>query len=282
VYVLLKILAGLPEGFLYALSRFFYLIVFYLVQYRRKVVYHQLSFAFPHLGETEKKNIIKKFYRHFCELFVEVIMLQCMTKEKIKQKVQFTSSAQQLLTELPEKHQYVIAVLGHCGNWEWVNAAYGAYFKTPLIGVYHPLSNKKMDAWMYQIRSKFGTIPVPMKELLRFIRQNEGKKFIIGLIADQSAPPEHSYCMEFLNKKTTVFKGPEKLAKKLNAPVVYFNVSKTSRGHYLVDAELTSENPASEPDHTVTYKHLKALEKNIYSQPHCWLWTHRRWKHSCE
>ncbi len=279
---MLKILALLPEGLLYALARFFYLIVFHLVQYRRKVVHHQLSFAFPHYGEAEKKNIIRKFYRHFCELFVEVIMLQRMTKERIKQHVQFTSSAHKLLTELPEKHPYVIAVLGHCGNWEWVNAAYGASFQTPLLGVYHPLSNKKFDAWMYGLRSKFGTIPVPMKELLRYINQNKEKKYIIGLIADQSAPPEHSYCMEFLNKKTTVFKGPEKLAKKLGAPVVYFHVLKTNRGNYRVDAELITENPISEPEMAITARHLKALEKNIHAQPEFWLWTHKRWKHGCD
>lgn len=282
MYVLLKILAKLPEDFLYALSRLFYAIVYYLIGYRKKVVDDQLSFALPNLSRKEKKNIIKKFYRHFCELFVEVIMLQCMTQERIKQKVHFTSSARNLLTELPEKHPYVIAVLGHCGNWEWVNAAYGAYFQTPLLGVYHPLSNKKFNAWMYGLRSKFGTIPVPMKELLRYINRNKEKKFIIGLIADQSAPPEHSYCLEFLNKKTTVFRGPEKLAKKLGAPVVYFHVAKINRGHYLVDAELISENPGSEPETFITQKHLKALEKNILSQPEFWLWTHKRWKHRCD
>ncbi|MCX8080620.1 MAG: lysophospholipid acyltransferase family protein [Bacteroidia bacterium] len=277
----LKILSPLPHSVLYGISRVFYFFIYRIVGYRKKVVREHLSFAFPDKKENELRELEKKFYWHFSDLFVEVLMLQRIPREEISNRVRFTEQATKLLNELPQKYQYIIAVLGHCGNWEWVNAGYAAQFSTPLLGVYHPLTNKKFDAWMQNLRSRFGTIPVPMNGLLRYIRQHPDGKFIIGLIADQSAPPEHSYCLPFLNKKTTVFKGPEKLAKKFNAPVVYFPVIKISKGMYQVDAILITEKPINENEQSITEKHVKALENNIRQQPECWLWTHKRWKHQC-
>ena len=101
----------------------------------------------------------------------------------------------------------------------------------------------------------------------------------VGLIADQTPPPDGSYWLTFLNQDTPVFLGPEKLAKKFNYPVVYVGIIKLKRSFYQMEASLITDKPNELADGVITELHTKVLENNILQQPHIWLWTHRRWKH---
>ena len=171
--------------------------------------------------------------------------------------------------------------MGHCGNWEWGAIAYAAYFKHLITGVYHPLSSKNFDWLLLKLRSGFGGNLTPMnklyKELLR-LRQNNIPT-LVGLISDQTPPPESAYWTTFLNQDTPVFNGTEKIAKKFNYPVVYVGMTKFKRGYYVMNAVLITENPNEMPEGMISELHTKELEKNITAQPHNWLWSHRRWKH---
>jgi KDO2-lipid IV(A) lauroyltransferase len=246
------------------------------------VVREQLSFAFPEKSAWEKKEIEKKFYRHFCDILVEVLYMQRISEQEICARCVFTDRATKIFREFENKNIPFVAVLGHCGNWEWVNLAFSARFKIPLLGIYHPLHNTYWNQWMLKNRSRFGGIMVPMHRVFRFVSNVNYSCFGIGLIADQSAPPEHSYCIEFMNRKTTVFKGPEKIAGKFDFPVLYIPVYKSGRGKYIIDAKIVSEKPQKESEGVITLKHVSELEENIRKQPEIWLWTHRRWKHRCE
>ncbi len=180
-----------------------------------------------------------------------------------------------------EKDQSVIGVMGHLGNWEWGAILHQVYFDQLITGVYHPLSNKSFDAFMLKLRGRFGGNIVSMsasyKELLTLRQKNIPTT--VGLIADQTPPPESAYWVTFLNQDTPVFVGAEKLAKKFNYPVIYFSVKKIRRGYYQLNAVVITTNPKSLPDGEITRLHTKELEKNIQQQPFSWLWSHRRWKH---
>jgi KDO2-lipid IV(A) lauroyltransferase len=82
-----------------------------------------------------------------------------------------------------------------------------------------------------------------------------------------------------LNQETPVYRGTEKIAVKLNLPVVYINVKRIKRGYYQVVAEMLCENPSSTSEGEISELHTRKLEKQILTQPETWLWSHRRWKH---
>ena len=58
----------LPLRVLYLFSDLFYLVLYYLAGYRRKVVAANLRNAFPEKSEAERKKIERRFYRHLCDL----------------------------------------------------------------------------------------------------------------------------------------------------------------------------------------------------------------------
>ena len=68
-------LSRLPFGMLYLLSDFIYVIVFYLVRYRRKLVMKNLQRSFPEKSERELKTIRRQYYHWFCDYMVETLKL---------------------------------------------------------------------------------------------------------------------------------------------------------------------------------------------------------------
>ena len=75
VYGLLYLLSLLPLRLLFLFSDFACLILRYIVGYRKKVVFYNLSIAFPEKTETERKRIANRFYRNFTDSFMETIKL---------------------------------------------------------------------------------------------------------------------------------------------------------------------------------------------------------------
>ncbi|MBA2611393.1 MAG: lysophospholipid acyltransferase family protein [Bacteroidetes bacterium] len=281
IFPLLYFISIWPFWLLYALSSFFYVIVFYFVGYRKDVVIQNLKNSFPERSEDEIKKITKQFYKHFCDVIFETLKLYTISQTQLKKRLSYTDEAIKTLNSFFDKGQSIVGVIGHVGNWEWGALSHQVYFKQLITGVYHPLSNKSFDAFMLKLRGRFGGNIVSMKGLYKELLTLRQKNIptTIGLIADQTAPPESAHWLTFLNQDTPVFVGTEKLAKKFNYPVVYLPITKLKRGYYQMGAIVITENPKEMPDGEITRLHTKELEKNIQQQPFSWLWSHRRWKH---
>jgi KDO2-lipid IV(A) lauroyltransferase len=278
---LLYCISYLPFFLLFILSSFFYFIVYYLIRYRRDVVMQNLRRSFPEKTDAEIRAIARKFYQNFCDVIFETIKLLTISKDTFKKRCAMTPHALSTFARYFANNQSIVGVMGHCGNWEWGAISHQLYFDRMITGVYHPLSNKQFDGFMLKLRSRFGGDIVPMHALykrLLFLRE-KGISTTIGLIADQTPPPESAYWTTFLNQDTPVFNGPEKLAKKFNYPVVYLAITKKRRGYYELDTEVICELPGEMAPGQISALHTAALERNIKKQPHTWLWSHKRWKH---
>ena len=281
VVPLVYLISILPFWVLQIKAYGLYLIVYYVIGYRKKVVVTNLKNAFPEKSQAEIKTITAQFYLHFCDIIFETLKLLTISQTEFKKRFVFDESALKTFAYFEEKDQSVIGVMGHCGNWEWGAIAYPAYFNHLITGVYHPLSNKNVDQLVLKLRSGFGGNIIPMsrvyKELLTLRQKNIPT--LLGLIADQAPPPENAYWTIFLNQDTAVFYGAEKFAKKFNYPVVYVPVIKNKRGYYTLSAVVITDDPAKMHEGLISELHTKELEKNIIAQPYAWLWSHRRWKH---
>lgn len=278
---LLYCISYLPFPLLFGLSNFFYFLVFHIIRYRKDVVIQNLKRSFPEKNEEEIEKIARRFYRHFCDVIFETIKLVTISKREFKKRCVMTPNALATFDRYFGKNQSIVGVMGHCGNWEWGAISHQLYFTRMITGVYHPLSNKQFDGFMLKLRGRFGGDIVPMHALYKRLLYLREKNIstTIGLIADQTPPPESAYWTTFLNQDTPVFNGPEKLAKKFNYPVVYLAIIKKGRGRYELDTEVITDHPQDMAPGEISALHTAALEKNIRKQPHTWLWSHKRWKH---
>lgn len=278
---LLYFFSILPFAVLYFFSTLLYLLAYYVIGYRKEVVFTNLRKSFPEKTEAEITYIAKQFYRHFCDTIFETVKLLTISKTVFKKRCRMDEKAIRDFTYFFEKNQTIVGVMGHCGNWEWGAIAHQVYFTRMITGVYHPLSNKNFDRFMLNLRSRFGGDIVPMQSLYKRLLtlKQQGLSTTIGLIADQTAPPESAYWTTFMNQDTPVFNGTEKLARKFNYPVVYLSVKKIKRGYYALHTNILTENPKDLPEGTISEMHTQQLEKDIREIPFSWLWSHRRWKH---
>lgn len=268
----------LPFPLFYLFSDFLFFIGYYVVGYRKKVIISNLKNAFPNKSDQEVQKIAKRYMAFMIDLFLETFKLLVMSPKEIEERFVFKNP--ELLKPFVASHQSIIFVLGHYGNWEWCGQSFHLkkYFQQDVL--YHPLSSSFFDWITYRLRSRFGVGLIPMNLSIKEMIRKKDLLTATAFLADQT-PSNKDAChwMPFLNQDTPVFLGTEKIAKKLNRPVVYVHINRLKRGFYETEFEMITSQPKDTPDNWITEKHTHILEKDIMSNPELWLWSHRRWKH---
>jgi KDO2-lipid IV(A) lauroyltransferase len=276
----------LPFPLLYLISDFFYFILFYVLGYRKNVVLTNLKNSFPEKSEKEIKALSKKFYKHLCDLFFETFKTLTISKTDMLKHCTMDADSRILLNKFYKEEKNIVLVLGHLGNWEWAGSTFSLICNQQLYVIFHPFKNKYFNDLIVRMRTRFGTKLIEMKNTFRdMVKIKEANLWngpgstATAFIADQSPSPENAYWTQFMNQDTAVFWGTERIARKLNYPVIFINVKKIKRGYYQIVAAILCENPSATSDGEITEIHIRKLEQEICVSPETWLWSHRRWKH---
>jgi len=279
VYPFIYLLSVSPFWLLYLFSDVLYVLFFYVVGYRKEIVILNLRNAFPEKNEQEIKALGKQFFKYLCDLFLETFKTLSISKKDMLKHCFMTESARQTFAKHADEGKNVIIVMGHFGNWEWSGNTFSMECKQQLFVIYHALSNKYFDGLMYKMRTRFGTKLFEMNDTLRSMISNRKTLNATAFIADQTPSASNAYWTTFLNQDTPIFWGTEKIARKLNYPIVYVSVKKIKRGYYNIFAETIVEEPDKTTEGEISEIHTRRLEKDILEQPETWLWSHRRWKY---
>ncbi|NPD90944.1 lysophospholipid acyltransferase family protein [Prevotella sp. PMUR] len=286
IYVSARLLSMLPFRVLYALSDFIYIIVYYIIGYRRKIVYKNLNASFPEKNPDEIKGIGRGFYHFFCDYMVETLKLMTISDKKLLDHIEFRNLDQ--VEEYFRRGQNGAGILGHYCNWEWLSAAGVAFTesKDAVVGlIYHPLRNEAFDRLMRDIRQSKGGVCVPKKDILRYLLRyrTEGRNSLFGYISDQTPKYENIHLwLPFLNQDTPVFTGAERIMKKMNDAVFYVDMQRPERGKYICTFKLITDKPQDCGEWEITKRFFAMLEDSIRRQPEFYLWSHNRWKRSFE
>lgn len=269
----------LPFPLLYLLSDFVYVIVYYIIGYRKKTVRDNLELALPHLSARERLVIEKKSFRHLCDMFLEMIKTMTISKKEISKRFVFTNL--EVYTKLEAQEKSIAMMLAHYASYEWV-ISMNAYVTFGAFAIYKKIANPYFDKLVRSIRSRFKAELISTKETIPTIITNNKNKLlsIYGFASDQSPRLSSAFhWQKFMGIEVPVHTGAEMLAKKYNMNVLFLKVKKVKRGYYQASFEVLSENTKEVPDYEITDKFLKLVEQQIYEAPEYYLWTHKRWKH---
>lgn len=278
VTVSIHLISLLPFWLLYRISDFLFLLLFYVLSYRKKVVFENLRNSFPEKSEEELANIARKFYRYLPDIFVEAIKMKSMSAEQVKKRMVLIDEEEVFRHMRAGKG--VIGVTAHYANWELGIHRLSLMTDEPQLIIYKPLNNQVVNEIYNNLRSRFGATMVPMKQVLRHIIRLKDKPHISVFVADQTPMYQDSdFFMDFLNQDTLVYTGTERIARLTKNPIVYCHIGrKEKRGHYYCKFTTLVENPDEYAPHEITILHNKFTEDIIRKEPEYWLWSHKRWK----
>lgn len=286
VYVLFYTLSLLPFRILYGMADIGYVLLYYIIRYRRGVVRKNLVTAFPEKSIDDIKTIERKFYHWFCDYFLEAIKLLSISEKELRRR--FTIINSEDVEQCFQEGQDVAAILGHYCNWEWLSCV-GMNLpperETGLI--YHPLRNKTFDYLFRKLRShERNSHVIPKKDILRYVvtKKREGVRNICGYISDQGPKWTNIHLwLPFLNHEyTPVFTGGERIMRKMNNAVFYVEMSRPKRGYYTATYKLITREPNTLPADDITRRFFCLLEETIRQEPAFYLWSHNRWKRTKE
>lgn len=276
VFGLLYLFSLLPFFILYRISDFFFLIICYIIRYRRKTILGNLRSAFPEKTEKEIKQIARKFYRNFMDNWVETIKLLSITKEALNKRV---SGNFEVFYQLHKTGKAVQVNLGHFFNWEIMNLYTGINQPYTFLTVYLPQKTLIMNRLILYLRGRWGNPQLAATDMAKAIIPWRKKQYLLVLIADQNPANAETYWLYFLNRPTAFLKGPEKFSLVQNVSVVMMTTTRPQRGYYHFDYFLVAEDPKSLPDGELMRRYVSHLEENIRLKPDLYLWSHNRWKH---
>lgn len=278
-YPIIIIVSYLPFRLLYILSDILFLIMYYVLGYRRKVVRHNLELALPNLTASERKIIERKSYKHLCDMFLETMKTMSITQKQIDKRFVFKNI--EVYHELEKKGKSIALMCAHYASYEWV-VSLNKQISFKGYAIYKKINNKYFDKLIRDIRSKFEAYLIHNRESIAIIESNSIKKelCLYGFASDQSPMLKPlTYWSKFLNIEVPIHTGAEFLAKKYDMNMIFLRVEKVKRGYYEAYFEVLSEDVQSIPDYEITESFMRKVEQQIYAAPEFYMWTHKRFKH---
>ena len=140
-YPLLWVISILPYRLFYWFSDFFFFLVYHFFGYRKKVVRKNLQLVFPNKSPKELKRTEVDFYKHMCDMFMEMVKTMNLSKDQVKKRYDIKNI--EVIQEI-EKTKSVLVVCAHYANWEW-NVSMNNYVQSKGYAVYQKIGNDYFD-----------------------------------------------------------------------------------------------------------------------------------------
>ena len=241
----------------------------------KKIIYSNLTNAFPNLNEFEKKKITKKMWCNYGKILAEYVFIKNFREIKLEQNV--VVKGQEILDEIQINKKPVIFISGHFNNFELM-AMHIDKSGIDLAAIYRPLNNKYLNTIMEKIRRNYicnkqvkkgiaGT-----KLLLKYFRNGTS----IALMIDQRV--SQGLRSNFFNKKASTTTIPAQFIKKFKCDVVPIYIERTNNINFKITINKPIKFSDSSSIEVITNDLNKILEKMILENPEQWIWTHDRWK----
>lgn len=278
-YPILWLISILPFPILYGLSDLLFYLIYYIIRYRRKAVFHNLQLAFPNKTERELALISKKSYRHFVDIFMEMIKTFSISEKELNKRYVYTNT--EIIDALYKDGKSAILLGSHYANWEWL-IGLNKFINYKSYAAFTKIGNKYLNKRILNSRERFGVHLIVSSKVIAEIDYNHqnGIQAMYGLLSDQSPMLKKTFHWgNFMGIKVPVHTGGEMLAKKYDLNVVVVKTKKIKRGFYENTFQIITDNANAFKDYEISDLYLREVEQLIYAEPAYYFWTHKRFKH---
>ncbi|MCF8460039.1 MAG: lysophospholipid acyltransferase family protein [Flavobacteriales bacterium] len=281
MYRILKLVLGaiasLPWWALYVLADLFHFLIYHVIWYRRKMVWRNLSAAFPEKSVEEINEINIQFYKNFCDQVVETIKLFRSTPEEISERFEVDTT---VYDKLFSEGRHVLQATSHQFNWEWGNWILNHHTQFHLRIIYMIQKNKSMERLVNEYRVRYGTELIPANDLKAMMTDPAQPTMTVFLADQNPSDRKRAAWVSFFGREIPFHRGLEILARRKGHAVVFDEMIRVKRGHYKSVSKLAFTDGSKTSEGEITEAYVQFLEESIKRQPENWLWSHNRWKHA--
>ncbi|MBO3700412.1 lysophospholipid acyltransferase family protein [Roseivirga sp. E12] len=275
----IRILSLLPHWLLYPFAEAAAFLGYHILSYRKKVVLENLRVSFPQKSKKEINQVARRFYRQFCQVFLEMIFAYSFKRKDWSKHAPLVNLDQ--IEEYLRNGQAVIIMGTHAAHWEWPAFSVSQQLDYPLEFIYKPMGSIYFDKIMLQLRTKHGGMAVSKEDSLKEIFKRRNQPRVIGIVADQLPTIKaDKQWFDFLNRETAFYAGSERIAKMAGYPVFYADIKRKKRGHYEITFEQIASPPYQKSDTGIIEEYVRRLSQTVLQSPSDYLWSHKRWKYT--
>ena len=199
-----RAISKLPFSTLYFLSGLSSFILFHIIRYRRDISYQNIRNSFPAKTEHQIEYIQKSAYRHLTDTLVETIKANTISDSEIESRVTLVGFEE--IQHLVREGKSVFMLTAHTGPVEWVSFAAHLKYDFVIDPVFKPIHSKPLDKFIYSIRSRHQSTPIPYKTLAKDVVLRKNAKRSLAMLTDlEPRSRDQSLDVKFLNQSTRFF-----------------------------------------------------------------------------
>ncbi len=261
-------------------------LMYWVFPYRRRVIRENIQQVFDgRLDSFQQKRLAQAFYGHLMTSLREMIALRFMSEKSLCARVEVRGHER--LLNVASKHQGVLVLTGHFGNWEFAPLGGILNFKQ-FQGQFHfirrTLGNKTIERILFRRYYKAGLNVIPKKNSLPQVIEALNQNHAVVFVLDQHASLKNrdGIAVDFFGKPAGTYRSLASIARHTQIPVVPASAYRLPDGHHVLEfhepIEWQEQESAQASIQYNTRAYNQALERMVMAHPEQWLWLHRRWK----
>jgi Kdo2-lipid IVA lauroyltransferase/acyltransferase len=271
--LLMHLMAQLPLNWTRSVGRALGTVLYYLAGTRRRVVMKNLSLCYPAYNSVQIKRSTKEVFVNFGISFVDRSWLWSAPRQKVISRLRLTGD----IASLQAAPQLVVFA-PHFFGLDAAGTAIMANALRPLCSIYTPQSNRVVDRWIREGRSRFDS-PVLLS---RYDSPREIAKQVLSgrllyLLPDMDFGSTGAEFVPFFGVTTATITSLSRFAKLTKARVISVVAHITTDGY-----EIHFSGPwADFPSHDLkvdTARMNRELQSLIEQAPNQYYWVHKRFK----
>lgn len=279
VLYVIKISKFLPKFAVFALLKFFAVILFWVLKSRRKLAINNILAAYKDFDFKKAKSLAKANFISISQTVAEVLLL-INDRINLDDVMQNGESAVKKVKELTKNNKNgIIFVTAHFGNWEFLAHYFATKgFPVSVVGRY---GNNSLieDNITFPFRHKFGNDLIykddAMRNMIKLLK-NHGN---LGILTDQKTG---NFKAEFFGRECYTTKSVATLFLKFNPVIIPIFAKRIDKTKFEIIVEKFPEIPSNlsknEAELFITQTCNDIFENIVRSAPEQWFWMHNRWR----
>jgi len=240
----------------------------------RRLARAHVAIAFPELAPAARRRLVRATFVHAGQSFTELAMIR-----KLLQRPDYVAlEGPDALGAALAQGRGVLAVTGHCGNWELL-AAWVAGLGYPLTVVVR-VNDLRLHALIVRFRTAAG-VELLVRDAPGFlagVRDALARNRVLALLIDQDTRGSGVF-VPFFGRPAHTPPGAALLALRTGAPLVATFIQRRPQGgHRWRVMPVALPGRGRHAVVALTARLTAAIEAQIRQAPAEWVWWHERWR----